>query len=163
MKKVFLPLIMSLFLTNNVSFCQESLLIQNRKNVYQSFTGDVVFIKLKQKIILNGKPSKIDDSSIIFKDSMFTKDDIVWIKKQIILNQKFSWSEVKIKNVKVIEEPKTASDFQEKYINKYPCGYAISVPLFSIDMQKCIFYYGYSCGGLSGEGVLAIYKKVNGT
>lgn len=40
--------------------------------------------------------------------------------------------------------------------------YSFSNPIFIRDYSLCIFYSGYSCGSLCGEGKLVIFKKENG-
>jgi hypothetical protein len=106
-------------------------------------------------------------------DSLFTKNDAEFIKKQLKGIDKFKLKQ-KLMLDKIIIPSDTLSKFQnnkinslgfwENYRQKYGNKgfHTISLPLFSLDKKTVIITIGFHCGGLCGGGATEIYKKING-
>jgi hypothetical protein len=106
-------------------------------------------------------------------DTLFTKKDIQFIRKQFNEVENFRLNQNLLKNMVVIPKD-TLSKFQndkrgkhnfwDNYSKKYGNKgfYTIGLPLFSYDKKTVIITIGFHCGGLCGGGSTEIYKKVNG-
>jgi hypothetical protein len=102
----------------------------------------------------------------IFDDTIFTQDDINFIKFQIKEAERIIWSEDKIINAVVIDEEKLNKIFRnenkgwKKFNRKFGnCLTTYSIPIFSLDYDYCIFYEWVQCHYLMGYGSLSIYRK----
>lgn len=112
-----------------------------------------------------------DDTTEIFMDTLFTKDDRAYIKEQMIRERKFRWKDGELKNIKVIDGDKLRAFFDslgveegwKAYFPIYKMGYnKYSVPFFSCNKQRCIIFRGYECGMSYGLGNTNVYEKRNG-
>ncbi len=109
-----------------------------------------------------------DDTSEIFKDSVFSLADRAYIHKQAVRTKNYRWKQGMIHGVNVID----GADVQHimdsagtevgwpVYFKKYKLGYnRFSVPLYSLDKTKCIVYRAYSCSDNFGLGNTNVFIK----
>ena len=107
-----------------------------------------------------------------FSDSIFSQKDRDTFLLQLKKNENFVWNEDFIPNSKVIKSREIKKIFRKKIIlaklrkekgwdkfnKKYEkCLTTFSIPLFSANMQYCIFFQWTQCDYLAGGGSLKIY------
>jgi len=159
--------------------CGENIYGQQFKNDissqdYYDFFNSFINPDSVHQFNLESKPDFsyiLKDTSSIYKDTtLFSSEDIRFIKFQIKAGQHFRWKSNKILGAKVISSKKIEKFFKNgvdegwaEFNKKYKNGFAsFSVPLFSIDKNICIIYKAGRCGGFCGHGGTSVYKKVNG-
>ena len=123
---------------------------------------------------LNSLPeyhSLLDDTTEIFKDTLFTMADRLYIKKQMARIKNFRWKDGEMKNMKVIDGDKVKQLFDslgleegwKAYNRIYGLAYnRFSVPVFSCDKLKCIVFRGYECTPVYGLGNTNAFEYKNG-
>ncbi len=108
--------------------------------------------------------------SFIEKDSLFTNEDLEFVKIQIKQTEVFDLNQKYISDFKVVHKD-TFSNLLEnanrvsygKIIReKYGNMSWISLPLFSKNKELAIVNYDYNCGSLCGHSRTSMYKKQNG-
>jgi len=107
-----------------------------------------------------------DDTSIIFKDPIFSKRDINSFRKQLSGAKNYTWPKAKLSNYHILAQNEIDTivniskdgwkDFSKKYGNAY---HIYSVPLFSFDKKKCIIATGEVCGLKCAKGSVLLYEK----
>ena len=111
---------------------------------------------------------KNDKSLITEIDSIFSKNDLNFIKVQFKKNEKFELNQKLIANRVVIPRDTiikfSKTDFWKSYYLEYGHrGFSkVSMPLFSIDKKTAIISLSFICGRTCGGVEIMIYKKVNG-
>ncbi len=140
---------------------------------YYDFYNSLINSDSVNEFNLSSKPSLkpiIDDSVLIFRDSsLFSRNDIQFIKQQIDEGVNFTWQD-KILGAHIIKDTKIKEIFRKgtrkgwrKFNHRYKGGFSrFSIPLFSIDRKTCIIYQSNHCGSLCGGGGISAYRKING-
>jgi hypothetical protein len=111
-----------------------------------------------------------DDTVEIFKDTLFTAADRAFIAKQTKWCKKFEWKQGKLNNenvidgkpvMKILDSLGTDSGWHV-YYRIYKLGFnKFSVPLFSVDKQRCIVFRSFECGSNFGLGNTNVFIKKN--
>jgi|GEM_PF-4584864 hypothetical protein len=108
----------------------------------------------------------LDKNFQIARDSLFSKDDIEYMKQQARTHHTIFWSQKKLPSIKMISRAKLDSVFKtdgDGWNSFYKnCGsgyYSYSIPLFSLDKTKCIVYYSDASGFLAASGNIFICVK----
>lgn len=148
---------------------------------YYSFYNNQINSDSIKIYILSNKPitdNILKDTVKIFADSMFTKNDIAFMRFQIENSKMFNWTNGKITGATVVQENRLRKifnynnykhrsityngwkKFRRKYGNKGIARY--SIPIFSCDKKYCIINKSWSCGSLCGEGGTDLYQKIDG-
>ncbi len=113
-----------------------------------------------------------EDTSEIFKDTIFSKADRAYMYSQCVkLKQRhFEWKNGLLKGIIVINGDRVRKVFDSAgadsgwtvYYRIFRQGYnKFSVPLFSVDKTKCIVYRGFECGHTGIGNTNAFIKKGN--
>jgi hypothetical protein len=107
----------------------------------------------------------------IHTDPIFSKEDIETMKKQLLRDSNFKWSERKLKKkVRVLDAVVLVNDINinsdsgwSSFRRKYGIGFStFSIPLFSKYKSICVIYQSERCGSACGSGGFSIYKKQKG-
>lgn len=97
-------------------------------------------------------------------DSLFTKEDLNFIRKQYENGTYFKIDSAKIKN-KILISLEAYHRFakDENIYNEvpkdYPCILSIKVPVFNIEKNKAVIWVEYFCGFQCGEYGLYLYEE----
>jgi hypothetical protein len=110
---------------------------------------------------------RIDNKLKVFDSLILTTKE-----KQFIISELQNqidtslWNEMDIPNSLTIPQDSITAIFKDRkrswdYFHKiYGSSFnSFTIPVFFRNNQLCAFYYEYSCGGLCGEGVFAIYRR----
>lgn len=135
---------------------------------YYAFINDVLTPN-RQRILLESP-----DTFTLHKDYLkrriltfpyvtFSQEDKDFILLQYDKAQTFKWSGDSLKNTLVvsdreIEEYKKTGWPKIKYDIPGPGFYQYALPLFTLDRTRCIFSFGYHCGGECGRGNTSLYQ-----
>lgn len=137
----------------------------------KSNNGDAGYISEGFTFLLN--PGKGEYFRMNELDSIFKKEDIVFINKQINERMKFRLKSNLLKTKKIVPvdsiqnlrgNDDSSAKFWERFEKKYKTqSYSsIDMPLFTVDKKTAIVSYGYHCGSLCGRGETAIFQLING-
>jgi hypothetical protein len=105
---------------------------------------------------------------VLQDDTLFSKEDIDFIKKQIKQRNNSLWNSKLIDSVTFIKAAEIDSIFKNFKVDSgwkifyktYGSDFfRMSFPYFSLDRQTSIIYIGHQCGDLCGEGTLRIYRR----
>ena len=100
----------------------------------------------------------------------FTRKEKEYINKELSKMQKFRWKDSLLNNSLLIKQDTINAIFNKRlfdgwgyFHSRYGQGfYEFSNPIFLRNHTMCIFYKGYSCGSLCGEGDLTVYVNEKG-
>ncbi|NNT72137.1 hypothetical protein HKT18_07925 [Flavobacterium sp. IMCC34852] len=106
-------------------------------------------------------------------DSIFKKEDIVFIHKQIDKRMNFRLKSDLLNTQKIIpidsiQHLKQKGDSNDKFWERFEKKYkthgfsSIDMPLFCVDGKTAVVTYGFHCGSLCGGGETAIFQLLNG-
>jgi len=109
--------------------------------------------------------------SDLLKDTAnFTKEELVLIEKQAKHPPVARWTNALVPGTRIISSDTVTAAFNNlsngwPYVYKHigHVLYAYSAPVFIRNYTYCLFYAHFTCGGLCGEGHLALYKKEGNT
>jgi hypothetical protein len=96
------------------------------------------------------------------------KDERKYIIEAVTNLTGHTWDRNLLKNASLVERDTIQQLLDKKggwdtfHKNSAPGFYEFSKPIFIRNNAMCIFYIAYRCGGLCGNGNLAIYIKRNG-
>jgi len=108
------------------------------------------------------------DTVVVYADSIFTTEDITFMKQQYALTEKLKWKKHKIIGAKVISYKKIKKIFRKndgwnRFRKKYGnCLTSYSLPIFNTDYTYCAFYHWTQCDYMAGGGRLDLYKFEKG-
>lgn len=109
-----------------------------------------------------------EDLKIVFADTIFTKQDIDFFKTQINTCRNFKWTSNKVEGARIVSNRKLHRLYKNyKNWDRFheECGKSIlgySVPIFTCDRSKLVFYRSTYCGALCGGGQISVFEKING-
>src|SRR5690606_33182091 len=96
-------------------------------------------------------------------DSIFTKEDLIFIRKQYENGIYFEIDSLRIKGKTVMSKDifnhLYDNDIYNEVPNNYPCILTIEIPLFNIERNMAVILVEYFCGFQCGEYGHYIYKK----
>ncbi len=109
-----------------------------------------------------------EDLKTVFKDSIFTKQDIDYFNIQIKSYRYFKWTSKNVERAKIVSNRKLNRLYKNynnwdkfhKECGEYILGY--SVPIYTCDKTKLLIYRTTYCGALCGSGAISVYEKRNG-
>src|SRR5437588_327384 len=173
MKKIALSLLFALLAvstraqndTGSVDFIR-AIVHSDEKIVYTDSIGDytISFIKegLHRSDIYNSPKIKANR-----RFPAFTAEEKRYINKELNKMQMYTWRDSLLSNYLLIKQDTINAIFKNGvfdgwgYFNSHfgEGFYNFSKPIFLRNHTICIFYKGYSCGHLCGEGDLTIYVK----
>lgn len=99
-----------------------------------------------------------------------SETEIKYIDTKIAEMHRYKWNKELFPNAILIPTDTITKIFGDwrkygwAYLNKKHIDklYNFAPPIFLRDDTYCLFYYGYGCGDLCGQGEFALYKKENG-
>jgi hypothetical protein len=130
--------------------------------------NDAIEVLQKSKTL---KKSRLIDKKIKVVDSLtLTKQEKEFIIKELKKQTSEAfWDSIHIPNSLVITTDTITAIFKDRergwkyFREKYGSSInSFTMPVFFRKKQLCAFYYDSHCGGLCGDGVLAIYRKEKG-
>ncbi|HLP55070.1 MAG TPA: hypothetical protein VK151_08580 [Fluviicola sp.] len=140
------------FVKEKVCSTGDSIIVSDRDYVEFAFTSE-------------------DSSRLLSKVSALSDKDIIFIKKQLSVDQSFRLSKITFcPNAKIVSadsiialKMKNSGSFWNLFHEKYGDGslVQISKPVFSIDRSFALVRYSKMRGELSGSGGLAVYERVD--
>ncbi len=103
-------------------------------------------------------------------DTIFSMADSSFILSQINQSDGYTWKTGQLKSVTLIDHKTIDSLFKshfrgwEAFGTKYNRAgfFRISVPIFSKDLNTCVFFEDWLCGDLCGQGTVYYYRKLEG-
>lgn len=139
------------------------------KSEYYAFFNSFINKDSVKKFNLESEPlynAILGDTALIFKDSIFTAEDIAFINEQLVAAENFTWSD-KIAGVKILKTKKLKRYFMHRirngwkiYFRRHKEGFfAYSVPYFSIDRTKCIVAKSEHQSYSHDSGGVFVYEK----
>ena len=111
----------------------------------------------------------VSDTSLIFKDKVFTEEDLKTMRDQIANNSNYEWNSKVIKNIKMIPTDTlnyyfndNTRDGWKNFHKRYGSGFiSCSFPIFDKERNMCIVQLGLYCGPLCGGGEIVLFQKRN--
>lgn len=176
MKKIALPLIFA-FLTfsaraqndqASVDFIK-AVVHSDQKIIYADSVGNYVISYIKEG--LNRPVTSYSQKKKTERQFWpFTRKEKEYINKELSRMQKFTWKDSLLSGSLLVKQDTINAIFSKDvfsgwgYFNTHfgHGFYNLSKPIFLRNRTMCIFYKGYSCGHLCGEGDLTIYVKKKG-
>ena len=124
-----------------------------------------------RRVLLENQPLRFDISNNLLEkkgklfDTIFSKNDSAFLKKQVMQAATFFWAPGAIENTTVLSKPYIEYLYSEpggrdRFSNDGFCSY--SVPVFSSNRTLCIIMCAHYCGNLCSQGDVYYYKKING-
>lgn len=103
------------------------------------------------------------ETLIPYIDSIFTREDLIFVRKQFKNSNYFKIDSTKIEEKSVISLS-TYNQFDENNIyneipRNYPCILSIKGPFFNIKKNRAVIYLDNFCGFICGEYELCLYEK----
>ncbi len=138
-------------------------------SVIPKTTNGILAIKLKESLLSEIKAS-IRDSLVkrsgvngkLVRDTfIFSHTEKAYVDSCLIAFKTFSWKKEWIDDINFAALTLVDTDTISPPNYQRPSLYHIVPPIFLRKGTVCLFYYDYFCGGLCGQGILAVYKKEN--
>lgn len=136
------------------------------------FVNDLLEAQIAEDTIwLSEKPSMmevLEDTAMIHESGVFDEADWRHIRAQLKEAGTVRWKEGRLAKVHLIRSRKLRTLFRREngwtiFHERYArCLPTISVPLFSIDGERCIQWFGVWCDGLNGRGAVRVYERKEG-
>ena len=142
--------------------------------IYIDSTGSKRRVSQKESYKLPIFPVKARFEQILGDSLIITDEERAYINSEIDKMQGHKWQEGLVSGAHIITADSVRKVFDIRKTDRLFDGwsyfhnkgvdriYNFGVPIFFRNDNYCLFYYGYSCGGLCGEGSVTIYKKVKG-
>jgi len=171
-------------ITNGAAYYMREAMETNKNNVFYGVRKDSVIyidsagnrrnVSIRNSYKMHPLPGMARFQQIIADSIVMTQKERTYINAEIDKMEKHTWQEGLLLNIPLISADSVKKVFDRRKIDKMFDGwryfgdngvdriYNFGVPIFFRNDTYCLFYYGYSCGSLCGEGKVTIYKKVKG-
>lgn len=136
------------------------------------FVEHLLEVRIAEDTIwLSDKPSMewvLQDTAMIHDSGIFDEADWRHIRSQLKHAETIRWKKGSLAKVHLIRWRRLRALFRRdngwtKFHERYAlCLPTISVPLFSLDGERCIQWFGVWCDGLNGRGAVTVYERKEG-
>lgn len=110
----------------------------------------------------------LEDTAIIHDSGLFNEADWEHIRAQLKEANAVRWKKGSLSKVHLIRSKRLRAMFHrhdgwKRFHERYAlCLPTISVPLFSLDGERCIQWFGVWCDGLNGRGAVEVFELKDG-